>query len=215
MNRIIFGENLEILQSIHSESVDLIYIDPPFNTGKIQSLTSIKTFRSADGDRKGFAGNSYQSIPLSTKSYNDVIKGSIDLDPDELISYQKLMPDISIYYIEGFLRPRLEEAYRILKPDGSLYFHIDYREVHYCKILLDSIFGRESFLLAVASYNVGDGRVRYQLKKLYNPFEERDFWYLFRKRVLPQETREYVPKVIASIIIHRNAENFGFIANKG
>ncbi|MBD3290278.1 transglycosylase SLT domain-containing protein [candidate division KSB1 bacterium] len=75
---------------------------------------------------------------------------------------------------------------------------------------LIGIFGKESFMLALASYNVGDGKVRHQLKKLYNPFEERDFWYLFRKRALPQETREYIPKVIASIIIHRNADNFGF-----
>lgn len=75
---------------------------------------------------------------------------------------------------------------------------------------LIGIFGKESFLLALASYNVGDGRVRYHLKQLYNPFEERDFWYLFRKRALPQETREYIPKVIASIIIHRNQKKFGF-----
>ena len=80
---------------------------------------------------------------------------------------------------------------------------------------LIGVFGEESFLLALASYNVGDGRVRYQLKKLYNPFEERDFWYLFSRRALPKETREYVPKVIASIIIHRNAEEFGFNVNKG
>ncbi len=78
---------------------------------------------------------------------------------------------------------------------------------------LIGIFGKESFMLAMASYNVGDGNVRHQLKKLYNPFEERDFWYLFRKKALPQETREYIPKVIASIIIYRNAEKFGFNEN--
>jgi len=78
---------------------------------------------------------------------------------------------------------------------------------------LIGIFGKESFLLAIASYNVGDGKVRHQLKNLYNPFEERDFWYLFRKRALPQETREYVPKIIASIIIYRNAREFGFDLN--
>lgn len=75
---------------------------------------------------------------------------------------------------------------------------------------LIGVFGKKSFLLAVASYNVGDGIVRYQLKKLYNPLEERDFWYLFRKKALPEETREYIPKLIASIIIHRNQEEFGF-----
>ena len=146
MNKIYFGDNLEILKTLGNESVDLIYIDPPFNTGKTQKLTSIKTVKSTNGDRKGFLGNSYQSIELGTKSYNDSLDGNVSLSPSEADIYQYLMPEISIYFIEEFLRPRLEEAHRILKPTGSLYFHIDYREVHYCKILLDKIFGRGSFI---------------------------------------------------------------------
>ena len=129
MNRIFFGDNLEILKSLKSSSVDLIYIDPPFNTGKTQKLTSIKTIKSENGDRKGFSGNSYQSVTLGTKSYNDSIEGEVHLSSNDLESYNYLMPEVHIFYIEGFLRPRLEEAYRILKPTGSLYFHIDYREV--------------------------------------------------------------------------------------
>lgn len=122
-NRIYFGDNLPILQTLPSESVDLIYIDPPFNTGKKQSRTQIRTERDELGDRVGFQGKRYQTIKIGSKGY-------IDLFDDYL----------------AFLEPRLREAHRILKPDGSLYFHIDYREVHYCKILLDAIFGRESFL---------------------------------------------------------------------
>jgi len=82
--------------------------------------------------------------------------------------------------------------------------------------LLDliSIFGEESVLLALASYNIGDGIIRYQLKKVHNPSEERDFWYLFRKRALPQETREYIPKIFAVIIISRNVKAFGFDISK-
>lgn len=131
-----------------SESVDLIYIDPPFNTGKVQALTSIKTFRDDNGDRKGFMGNLYQTVELGTKSYHDSFNGKSDdlLKPEMRKAYRTLAPYGSIYFIEGFLRPRLVEAYRLLKPHGSLYFHIDYREVHYCKILLDSIFGRDSFI---------------------------------------------------------------------
>jgi site-specific DNA-methyltransferase (adenine-specific) len=122
-NQIILGDNLTILKEIESGSIDLIYIDPPFNTGKIQGRTQIKTIRSEDGDRKGFQGQRYTTIKIGTKSYLD----SFD---DYLV----------------FLEPRLLEAYRVLAPNGSLYFHIDYREVHYCKILLDLIFGRECFL---------------------------------------------------------------------
>ena len=123
MDKVYFGDNLPILQSLESDSIDLIYIDPPFNTGKKQSRTQIKTVRDENGDRTGYAGNKYKTEKLSETSYND--------------SFEDYL---------GFLQPRLLEAYRILKPNGCLYFHINYREVHYCKIMLDIIFGRENFI---------------------------------------------------------------------
>jgi site-specific DNA-methyltransferase (adenine-specific) len=138
MNRIYFGDNLPILKTMPAESVDLIYIDPPFNTGKTQKRTTIKTIQSKNGSRKGFQGKNYETTELGTRSYTDSFDD----------------------FINGFLRPRLEEAYRILKSDGSLYFHIDYREVHYCKILLDEIFGRECFLNEIIwAYDYG-GRAK-------------------------------------------------------
>jgi site-specific DNA-methyltransferase (adenine-specific) len=122
-NKILFGDNLPILQTMPSESVDLIYIDPPFNTGKVQARTQVRTIQSADGSRRGFAGRTYNTETLGTHEYADTFDD-----------------------YEAFLRPRLEEAYRILAPHGSLYLHIDYREVHYCKIWLDQIFGRDNFI---------------------------------------------------------------------
>ncbi|MGH7409724.1 MAG: DNA-methyltransferase, partial [Candidatus Methylomirabilis sp.] len=104
-------------------SFDLIYIDPPFNTGKVQARTQIRTVRDEKGDRSGFMGQRYRTIRIGTKEYSD---------------------SFSDYH--SFLEPRLEQAHRLLKPTGSFFLHIDYREVHYCKILLDSVFGRESFL---------------------------------------------------------------------
>ncbi|RCK78528.1 MAG: Type III restriction-modification system methylation subunit [Candidatus Ozemobacter sibiricus] len=121
--RIYLSDNLEVLRALPSASVDLIYIDPPFNTGKVQQRTQLKTVRSADGDRVGFQGHRYESIVVGTKRF-------IDSFDDYL----------------AFLEPRLIEAHRVLAPHGSFYFHVDYREVHYCKVLLDSIFGRASFL---------------------------------------------------------------------
>jgi site-specific DNA-methyltransferase (adenine-specific) len=124
MNRVILGENLKCLKSLPSESVRLIYIDPPFNTGKVQSHTRIKTVEDKkNGDRIGFTGKKYRTIELSQTSYIDYFDN----------------------YLE-FLEPRLKEASRLLKKNGSLFFHIDYRESHYCKVLLDSIFGRDSFI---------------------------------------------------------------------
>lgn len=123
INTIYFGDNLPILQNIQSESVDLIYIDPPFNTGKDQKRTRMKTVRSEDGDRVGFQGQRYKTIKTGVKAYSDSF--------DDYLA---------------FLEPRLVEAHRILAPNGSFYFHNDYREVHYCKILIDKIFGRDNFL---------------------------------------------------------------------
>lgn len=118
-----FGDNLGVLQGIESNTIDLIYIDPPFNTGKVQRRKSIATVQDEDGDRVGFKGKKYRTIHLGQKEYNDIF--------DDYLS---------------FLEPRLVEARRVLKENGSLFLHIDYREVHYVKILLDQIFGRESFI---------------------------------------------------------------------
>ena len=149
-NTIYFGDNLSILQSLPSDSIDLIYIDPPFNTGKSQSRKQIKTIADNKGDRVGFQGRSYRTIEVGQKAYDDQF--------DDYL---------------GFLKPRLEEAYRLLKPDGSLYFHIDYREVHYCKILLDQIFGRDSFLNEIIwAYDYGA-----RTKKKWPPKHDNILWY--------------------------------------
>ena len=123
--QIFFDDNINVLKQLEDSSIDLIYIDPPFNTGKKQSRTQIRTVKTENGDRRGFKGNLYETVNLGTKEYDD---------------------DYGEIFIEEFIKPRLLEAYRILADHGSLYFHIDYREVHYCKILLDEIFGRECFL---------------------------------------------------------------------
>jgi site-specific DNA-methyltransferase (adenine-specific) len=122
-NRIYFGDNLPILGAMPAASVDLIYIDPPFNTGKVQGRTQIKTAQRETGDRTGFGGRRYETLKIGTRSY-------VDCFDDYL----------------AFLEPRLAEAHRVLAAHGSLYFHIDYREAHYCKLLLDAIFGRACFL---------------------------------------------------------------------
>lgn len=123
MNKIYFGDNLEVLRAMPDGFVDLIYIDPPFNTGKRQERKRIKVIRDDnDWDRVGFQGKRYKTITLGTSGWNDHY--------DDFLS---------------FLIPRFKEAYRILKPNGSFFLHIDYREVHYCKIALDQIFGRECF----------------------------------------------------------------------
>ncbi|HEY7030027.1 MAG TPA: site-specific DNA-methyltransferase [Thermomicrobiales bacterium] len=122
-HRIELADNLVALAAILSSSVPLIYVDPPFNTGKRQQRTTTRMTATDDGERTGFAGRRYQTTHLGTKSY-----------PDAFDDYL------------AFLESRLREAHRVLAPNGTLYVHLDPREVHYVKVLLDGIFGRASFL---------------------------------------------------------------------
>ncbi len=123
MNRIVQGDNLKVLRTLANESVPLIYVDPPFNTGRTQARARIRTVRDEAGDRTGFGGRRYKTERVAGAT------GYADCFDDFL----------------GFLRPRMVEAHRVLAATGSLFFHIDYREVHYCKVMLDEIFGRECF----------------------------------------------------------------------
>ena len=123
MGVIIHGDNLAVLRQLPDASVRLIYIDPPFNTGKVQARVTRRTIQDDAGDHTGFYGKRYRTIRLGRTSYADIFDNYL-----------------------AFLEPRLAEARRVLAADGSLFFHIDYREAHYCKLLLDQVFGRASFL---------------------------------------------------------------------
>jgi site-specific DNA-methyltransferase (adenine-specific) len=150
MNLIYFGDNLPVLHSLPSGSVPLVYIDPPFNTGKQQARAQLKTVRSASGDRTGFQGQRYATVKVGQQAFSDVFDD----------------------YLE-FLEPRLREAHRVLAPNGSLFFHIDYREVHYCKVLLDQIFGRACFLNEIIwAYDYGA-----RTRKKWPPKHDTILWY--------------------------------------
>jgi site-specific DNA-methyltransferase (adenine-specific) len=125
LHQIHHADNLTVLRAMPSDTVNLIYIDPPFNTGRARERSELRVTASpADiADRVGFGGRPYRTTRGEIRAYAD--------------SFDDFL---------GFLEPRLREAHRVLASDGTLYFHIDYREVHYCKVLLDGIFGRECFL---------------------------------------------------------------------
>jgi site-specific DNA-methyltransferase (adenine-specific) len=122
-NTVYLGDNLPILKTIPDASVQLIYIDPPFNTGREQQRSKITTKRNDLGDRIGFKGERYETVKSTILSYDD---------------------QFANYW--AFLEPRLEEAFRVLKQTGTLYLHLDYREAHYAKVLLDALFGPDCFL---------------------------------------------------------------------
>ncbi|WP_010204281.1 DNA-methyltransferase [Salinibacterium sp. PAMC 21357] len=120
---VMHGDNLPAIRALPDESFRLIYIDPPFNTGRTQSRQVVETKRSTEGTRVGFGGNTYETIKGALYSYDD-----------RFADYWE------------FLEPRLQEAWRLLDDRGTLYLHLDYREVHYAKVALDALFGRDSFL---------------------------------------------------------------------
>lgn len=122
-NQLHLGDNLGILRKLPSESVQLIYIDPPFNTGRTQTRGTTTTTRTDAGNRVGFKGKRYDVVRETVLSYDDEFED-----------------------FWSFLEPRLEEAWRLLNETGTLYLHLDYREAHYAKVLLDALFGRECFL---------------------------------------------------------------------
>lgn len=117
------GDNLKLLNQLKDQSFDLIYVDPPFNTGRTQTRKILSTKKDENGDRIGYKGQKYKTSVIGSNSYADTF--------DDYLN---------------FLIPRLEEAYRLLKPTGSFFLHLDYREVHYAKVALDQIFGRDSFI---------------------------------------------------------------------
>ncbi|MCU1550312.1 MAG: site-specific DNA-methyltransferase [Glaciihabitans sp.] len=120
---IVLGDNLATTTRLPDASFRLIYLDPPFNTGRTQSRQTISTKRAIGGRRVGFKGQSYDTVKGTLYSYND---------------------EFADYW--DFLEPRLDEAWRLLDDRGTLYLHLDYREVHYAKVALDALFGRDSFL---------------------------------------------------------------------
>jgi site-specific DNA-methyltransferase (adenine-specific) len=150
VKRIVLGDCLDVLGGLEDGCARLVYLDPPFNTGKMQQRTRLRTVRDADGDRKGFKGERYHTEVLGSSAWKD--------------AYDDYL---------GYLAPRLAEARRILSADGSLFFHIDPREAHYCKVLLDELFGRASFINEIVwAYDYG-ARTRRRWPAKHDTI----FWY--------------------------------------
>ena len=146
------GDNLPLLREMKSESVALIYIDPPFNTGKRQTRKQIRTIRDDKGDRVGFGGNAYRTETIGKSGYADAFGD-----------------------YPAFLRPRLEEAHRILAPNGSLFFHIDWRESARCRLILEDIFPEHCLDEIIWAYDFGA-----RTKKRWPAKHDNIYWFAKR-----------------------------------
>jgi site-specific DNA-methyltransferase (adenine-specific) len=130
---IVAGDNAHVLDKLPEGAFDLIYMDPPFNTGQTRTRNTLSASADADGERVGFGDRRYSTRLLQSLSYDDAFADYL-----------------------SFLESRLVRLRELLALHGTLYFHIDYREAHYCKLLLDEVFGREAFLNEIIwSYDYG------------------------------------------------------------
>lgn len=122
MKKILEGDNLSVLRTLPRAFARLVYIDPPFNTGRRQARERMHVKAAPDGERMGFGGRRYEVEHLESPTYED--------DFDDYVA---------------FLMARIEAALPCLTPDGSFFVHLDYREVHYAKVALDRLLGRDRF----------------------------------------------------------------------
>lgn len=160
------GDNLEIVRGFDGGSFTLVYLDPPFNTGRVRQR-AVETARSAKPvslhlsaeSAGGTRGLGAEMEAHGSAGVGDGAGGSDGGGGAEGVvrrgfhgrDYERLRGDLRAYDDRfddywGFLEPRLLEAWRLLAPDGTLYLHLDYREAHYAKVLMDALFGRERFL---------------------------------------------------------------------
>jgi site-specific DNA-methyltransferase (adenine-specific) len=175
---VVWADNADVLPRLAGESFALVYIDPPFNTGRAQASTRLRTrLAEADdeGDRTGFGGRRYATSRGHRLAFDDRF--------DDYL---------------GFLGPRLEEARRLLAADGALFVHLDWREVHYVKVALDGIFGRDAFMNHIVwAYDYGA-----RATKRWSPKHDDILWYVKdpERYVFDVEGMERIPYMAPGLV---------------
>lgn len=146
MKKLFYGDNLDVLRKhIPDESVDLIYLDPPFKSGRNYNLL----FRREDGSRapaqiKAF-GDTWRWDQAAARAYDEVMETGRGVAL-VLESYRKIIDRTSMVAYMSMMALRLIELHRVLRPTGSLFLHCDSTASHYLKLVLDAVFGPDRFL---------------------------------------------------------------------
>ena len=181
MKQLLLGDNAEILPSLPDGFARLIYIDPPFNTGKVQKRDRMKVRATEDGARDGFGGRRYEVERIASASYDDAFGD-----------------------FEAFLMPRIESALHCLTKDGSLFVHLDYREVHYIKVALDRLLGRDRFMNEIIwAYDYG-GRPKNKWPAKHDTI----LWYAMDPDdyVFDYDAMDRIPYMAPSLVTKEKAE---------
>jgi len=182
MKRIILGDNAAVLPTLPGGFARAIYIDPPFNTGKVQRRERVRvTATEGEGQRGGFGGRRYDVEKIESGSYDDAFDD-----------------------FEAFLMPRIEASLRCLTTDGSLFVHLDSREVHYIKVALDRLLGRERFMNEIIwAYDYG-GRPKNRWPSKHDTI----LWYAMKPDdyVFDFEAMDRIPYMAPGLVSKEKAE---------
>jgi len=144
MNRLYYGDNLVMLQRIPDESVDLVYLDPPFNSNQNYNVL----FKERDGVKAAAQMLAFDDTwtwdEAAARSYDGVLSRGGRI-ADAMVAFRAYLGTSDMLAYLAMMAPRLIELRRVMKPVASLYLHCDPTASHYLKLLLDSIFGPENF----------------------------------------------------------------------
>lgn len=175
LGRVIFGDNLDVLPTLPSGLARLVYVDPPFNTGRRQARRRMDVRSDPEGTRVGFGGRRYAVSEVASTSYDD--------DFDDYV---------------GWLLPRIEASLRCLSADGSLFVHLDYREVHYVKVALDRLLGRERFVNEIVwAYDFGA-----RSKRRWSAKHDTILWYVLdpERYVFDHDAMDRIPYMAPGLV---------------
>jgi DNA modification methylase len=145
-NLLYYGDNLDVLRRhVKDESVDLVYLDPPFNSNANYNVL----FAAKDGHRAAAQIEAFEDTwtwdENAARQFAETVEqgGAV---ADVLLAFERFIPASDMLAYLAMMAPRLIELRRVLKPTGSLYLHCDPTASHYLKLLLDAVFGPQSFI---------------------------------------------------------------------
>ncbi|MEY3004336.1 MAG: hypothetical protein RLZZ491_1512, partial [Pseudomonadota bacterium] len=145
MNHLYYGDNLHVLRSLPAEHVDLIYLDPPFNSNASYN----QLFKAPDGSGSAAQIEAFNDTwhwgDAAEEAFQDVRRGPNGSAAQMLSAMRGFLGENDMMAYLAMMAVRLIELHRVLKPTGSLYLHCDPTASHYLKILLDAVFGSGNF----------------------------------------------------------------------
>jgi len=146
-NTLFYGDNLDVLRSnVSTASVDLVYLDPPFNSNRNYNVIFARKASSSDTAQIQAFDDTWRWTQVTEEQYVDLINGGVPNEvADALRAMHTLLGENDALAYMVNMAPRLVEMYRVLKPTGSLYLHCDPTMSHYLKVMLDAIFGAQHF----------------------------------------------------------------------